>query len=1036
MDEVFGTHTTSYSYNYAGQVSQVMNPDASFAQYGYDEAGRLTGAADYGAVPAGQAAPELRSASLGYDPDGNQTSAKDWNGNTTSYSYDAAGQLTSTTQPVTSSSSVTTAAGYDAAGNQTAVTGGNGNTTWTTYNSWNQPESVTEPATAAAPGAAARTWTTSYTKDGQPASVSQPGGITQSYSYDPLGDVTGKSGTGAPAATPALSYGYDLDGRLASATAPGGTDTFGYNANGQLTSTGGPSGTASFQYNGDQLMSSRTDAAGDTSYTYDKAGRLATVADPLTGSALTYGYNADSLPATISYATGSTAGAARSYTYNGLQQLTGDTVTSAAGATIASAGYGYNANGDMTSQATTGYAGAGSTNYSYNQADQLTSATAGGTTTSFGYDADGNLTQAGATSSSYNAQDQVTSSASAAGSTSYTYTLNGALSSVTPPSGTTQNYTSNAYGQTATAPGEISYSYDALGRLATRAASAATTTLAYSGTAATLASDGTTRYSYGPGGGMVGFQRSGGPAQSALTNPHGDVTGAFSPATGTSLSASAAYSPYGTVTATSGSMPSLGYQGQYTDPATGQVDMNARWYSPATGAFTSNDTITGSPLSSTIDGNPYAYAGADPLTTTDPTGNCWLCLAPLVGLVKYGARYAAPSVELGTLAAWAPAVGAMVGWGLLLGVVGFAAASFFFPSGIQSGDCPAAGCYGQPPGGGPPILSELEPGWGAHSGIGWGPSYNPGGYPGSGPCGAYCSAPVPPPPPPPPQDCYAGPDPSCHPPTAPHALRYGQYESQQVRVTTSFRAVPPKDRIIEPAPTEQQLLNNLHTQLSGITAQDGENGTAASTQGSSENLNTTQDPAASIGTPATPQAPGAEPATPATAGAGGIGGGTPPPTALAAPEPPNPGPGKPRFIVDSNGTITDTTPAAPEAGGARFVAGPDGVTDTVGTAPNAVTLGRYPGYVRAAALDGSRTFNLGNAWEDMAARTDRFGGTGPGSEVSIRNMSFLDKAIANGSDIRLSSDPLDPANAGSAFLDEINYLQKAGYSLQGNRMVP
>jgi YD repeat-containing protein len=182
-------------------------------------------------------------------------------------------------------------------------------------------------------------------------------------------------------------------------------------------------------------------------YTYDKAGRLATVADPLTGSALTYGYNADSLPATISYATGSTAGAARSYTYNGLQQLTGDTVTSAAGATIASAGYGYNANGDMTSQATTGYAGAGSTNYSYNQADQLTSATAGGTTTSFGYDADGNLTQAGATSSSYNAQDQVTSSASASGSTSYTYTLNGALSSVTPPSGTTQNYTPTPTGR-------------------------------------------------------------------------------------------------------------------------------------------------------------------------------------------------------------------------------------------------------------------------------------------------------------------------------------------------------------------------------------------------------------------------------------------------------------------------------------------------------------------------------------------------------------------------------------------------------------
>ena len=85
-------------------------------------------------------------------------------------------------------------------------------------------------------------------------------------------------------------------------------------------------------------------------------------------------------------------------------------------------------------------------------------------------------------------------------------------------------------------------------------------------------------------------------------------------------------------------------------------------------------------------------------------------------------------------------------------------------------------------------------------------------------------------------------------------------------------------------------------------------------------------------------------------------------------------------------------------------------------------------------MDGSRTFNVGDAWEGMAARADRFGGVGPGSEVSIGNMRFLDKAMADGSEMRLSSDPLDPANAGSAFLDEIQYLQKNGYALDGNRM--
>jgi len=43
--------------------------------------------------------------------------------------------------------------------------------------------------------------------------------------------------------------------------------------------------------------------------------------------------------------------------------------------------------------------------------------------------------------------------------------------------------------------------------------------------------------------------------------------------------------------------------------------------------------------------------------------------------------------------------------------------------------------------------------------------------------------------------------------------------------------------------------------------------------------------------------------------------------------------------------------------------------------------------------------------------------------------------VTRGSEFRLSSDPLDPANAGSSFMDEIQYLQKAGYHLEGSSMV-
>src|SRR5262249_27835387 len=139
-----------------------------------------------------------------------------------------------------------------------------------------------------------------------------------------------------------------------------------------------------------------------TSYTYDAADRLATVTDPLTGAILHYGYNADGLPATIGYSPSGQAGLSQALTYTGRQQIASDTLTSASGATIASDSYGYDADGNLTSQVTTGLAGAASTSYGYDKAGELTSSASGGTTTSYGYDADGDLTQAGGTSYTYN----------------------------------------------------------------------------------------------------------------------------------------------------------------------------------------------------------------------------------------------------------------------------------------------------------------------------------------------------------------------------------------------------------------------------------------------------------------------------------------------------------------------------------------------------------------------------------------------------------------------------------------------------------
>jgi len=783
---------STYDYDDQGNLAHAYNPDGSFAEYGYDEASQLTSVADYGAAPAGQASAELRSESFGYDLDGDQTSVDDWNGDTTSYSYNAAGELTGKLQPVSSSSSITTGYGYDAAGNRTSVTGGNGNKTWTTYNAWNLPESVIEPTTPTAPDT---TWTTSYNADGEPSAVTEPGGVSLSYGYDQLGDITSESGSGASGSTPDRSFSYDMDQRMTSATSGTGTDSFSYNADSDLAGASGQSGTSSYTYNDDGLVKSETDAAGTTSYTYDTADRLSTESDPLTGATLTWAYDPDSDPNSISYATDGTAGTEQSFGYDDLQRLTSDKLSSASGTVLASETYGYDNDGNITSQATGGGLPDVSTTYAYDDADRLTSATSGGTTTEYAYDNDGNLTKDGSTSNTYNAQDQLTSSADGAGTTDYAYTPNGALASATAPSGSVTDYTSDAYGDL-TSAGGVSYGYDALGRLISSTASSGTTTsLSYLGTGQTIASDGTDLYSYDPSGDATAAEAvSGGTGEAVMTDQHGDITAAFSPASTTSsLAGYATYSPYGAVTSSGGTMPGIGYQGDYTDPTTGLVHMGARWYNPSTGAFTSTDTVSGTPVPSTVDGNLYAYADGNPLTGTDPTGHCtdvldvscdtsnldWAERQFDEGLDETGDALISDWEEQIDLALEDPDEDWGDPYAVFFGVL-------LSPSdlgGEQANLCPE-GCSGDYQSQYDLALDQISPTRGpflAHlpatgPGAGTGPSPSPS----PGPCGTACL------PPPPPPDCYAGPDPTCVPFSAPGSLLHDEVITQLVKNITSY----------------------------------------------------------------------------------------------------------------------------------------------------------------------------------------------------------------------------------------------------------
>jgi RHS repeat-associated protein len=618
-----GGNTTSFAYNLNGQVDKVTLPDGSGATATYDQAGRMTGLAQLNA--AGTA---LRSAAAGYDPDGNMTSSTDFRGTTTTATYDPTGELTTLTQPVTATKNIQYGFGYDLNGNPTQQTDGNGNTTWTTYNSRGLPQVITEPATARYTSAADSTTTNVYDAGGNLVQQTLPGGVQVTSSYDPMGRVLTESGSGATAATAARSYTYDTAGRmLTAATAAAGaqgspgyqpatSDTFSYDDRGLLLAAAGSAGTSSFGYNASGQLTTATEPAGTSTYTYGKAGLLATDTDAASGTTGTYSYNNLSQVTSISYGTGNDT---RSYTYDPMHRLASDTLSTAAGAQVAAISYGYDTSNDITSMTTSGLATTGggtgtvTNSYSYDLASRLTSWTATpasgtATTTSYGYDSDGNLVSNGASSYSYDARDELTSDSK--GNT-YSYTASGDLAAQTAPGGAVTSYTSDAYGQQITDAGS-SYTWDALNRVTGATTGNASIALTYSGATGQLTSDGTATYSRDPSGTLTGINSTGGGRTLAFTNQHDDLAGTFTPA-GTALASSATYDPWGQVIAATGPAVHIGYQGQWTDPLTGQVNMGSRFYSPAHGNFLNHDTAPA--------GNPYAYADDNPVTVTDLTGH-------------------------------------------------------------------------------------------------------------------------------------------------------------------------------------------------------------------------------------------------------------------------------------------------------------------------------------------------------------------------------------------------------------------------------
>ncbi|MER7505951.1 RHS repeat-associated core domain-containing protein [Nonomuraea pusilla] len=604
-------NVTTTTYDLAGRVLKVTDGTKNATEIVYDLAGRQTQVKSLNAAGA-----TLRTTGFGYDPAGNPTSQTSAENHTVQQSFDALNRLTALTEPVSASDSIVTRFGYDATGARTKLTDGRGNTTWTTYNTLGLVEQVIEPATTQHPDPADRTWTYAYDKAGNNTAILQPGGVRIDRAYDHLGRLTQEDGTGGGANTAQRTFGYDPAGQTITA----GDHTLEYNDRGQLTKISQPSGqSTTMAYDANGNLTQRVDAAGTATFTWDGANRIQTATDPLTGRTWTYGYDKANRVTSLTSAnpTGSQA-----IGYDDMGRVTSQTLKSSSGTELAKISYGWDLDDNLTTKTTTGLAGAGTNTYGYDHAGRLTSWKApDNTTTAYEWDASGNRTKAGDKTYTYDERNRLTSGAG----TDYTYTPRGTLTTET-KNGTTTQLDFDAFDRLIK-DGESLYSYDVFDRVTTRITGTTKQTHLYSGLGNDLAAisvSGTVqaKYSRDPFGALLGLQEGSNPAAGAFSDLHGDLVATYS---GTALTGSTAYNPFGEISQQTGGKTNLGYQGEYTDPDTGKVNMHSRWYQPGTGTFTSRDTATLNPDPS-VQANRYTYANASPLIGIDPTGhatNSW-----------------------------------------------------------------------------------------------------------------------------------------------------------------------------------------------------------------------------------------------------------------------------------------------------------------------------------------------------------------------------------------------------------------------------
>jgi RHS repeat-associated protein len=383
---------TTLTYDAVGDLATRIDAEGNLTSYTYDALGRRTGVTDpdghttITAYDSNDRTTSVRDA-LGYftryayDGAGNKVGVTDRNGNLVSYVYDRDALLSSVQEHASPTATYTTSLTHDGNGNVTRVTEGNGIVRDSTYDTFDR-------ITAAIQYTSQGTLTTTYAGDalGHVLSRVTADNVTTNYGYDADYRLTSISAPGI-----AISYGYDLAGNRTTMTDATGTTTYTYDGAGRMTSAAAAGGTITYAYD---LDGNRTTigypGAGNVSYTYTPAGRLSTVTD-WAGRRTTYAYRPSGLVSSVAYPNGMLA----SYDYDNAGRLT--SLTNDIGpTTLTSHGYTLDPEGNRITLAefVSGITAPGTldtSSYSYDGLNRLTGST-GAVTEGFTLDGASNLT--------------------------------------------------------------------------------------------------------------------------------------------------------------------------------------------------------------------------------------------------------------------------------------------------------------------------------------------------------------------------------------------------------------------------------------------------------------------------------------------------------------------------------------------------------------------------------------------------------------------------------------------------------------------